>query len=81
MPRPVNPDLIVNWKIGMPATLAGRIEHVLLDPIHSIPIYGARGKLIAALLERWLAQEEGVSEDLLPHVPTLLELRQEAARA
>lgn len=59
----------------MPATLAGKVEYVLLDPVHQKPIYGARNKLITALLENWLAREQGVPLDQLPHVPTVLELR------
>lgn len=75
MPRPFNPDLIRPWKISMPATLAGRIEFALLSRITNKPIYGARNKLIAALLERWLAEQGDRPPDSLPHVPSLEELR------
>lgn len=81
MARPQNPDLIKPWKINMPATLAGRIEFALLDPIHAKPLYGARVKLIAALLERWIAEQAGLPADALPRVPTLVELREEFANA
>lgn len=76
MPRPLNPDLTKPWKISMPATLAGKVEFVLLDPIHAKPLYGARTILISALLEWWLARESGNPNT--PHVPSLTELREQA---
>ena len=72
MPRPFNPDLIRPWKITIPATLAGRVEFALMDRITNKPIYGARNKLISALLTRWLAEQGG---DPAPPVPSLEELR------
>lgn len=72
MPRPVNDDLSKPWKINMPASLAGKVEYVLLDSVHGKPIYAARNKLLTALLEYWLAREEGRE---LPHIPTIAELR------
>lgn len=71
--RPVNDDLIRPWKLGLPATLAGRVEFALSDPLTKRPIYGSRNHLVEKLLEWWLARESG-SE--LPPVPTLLDLRQ-----
>lgn len=73
MTRPFNPDLSTPWKINMPATLAGTIEYLLLDPVHQKPIYASRNRLIVGLLEWWLAREQ---ERPLPHVPTMLELRE-----
>lgn len=73
MSRPFNPDLSTAWKINLPATLAGQVEFALLDPVHQKPIYGARNRLIGALLTRWLAEQSGRTE--LPHVPSILELR------
>lgn len=73
MPRPFNPDLSTPWKINMPATLAGKVEYLLLDPIHQKPIYSSRNKLLVSLLEWWLARESGTSN--LPHVPSIVELR------
>jgi hypothetical protein len=75
MARPFNEDLSTPWKINMPATLAGKIEYLLLDPIHQKPIYAARNKLIVALLNYWEARERGLPHDQLPPIPTLLELR------
>lgn len=72
MPRPLNPDLSIAWKVHLPATLAGTVEMFLLDPIHSKPIYGARGELIRKLLEFWLATIEGREPQALP---TLEEIR------
>lgn len=73
MARPFNDDLSTPWKINMPATLAGKIEFILLDPIHQKPIYASRNKLIVALLKWWEARERGASD--LPHVPSVTELR------
>jgi hypothetical protein len=75
MGRPVNDDLNKPWKLLMPATLAGRVEYILIDPIHSKPIYGARNKLVGALLEWWVARESGTPPEHLPHVPSVAELR------
>lgn len=74
MPRPLNDDLSVRWKLVVPATLAGMVEYMLTDPVHQKPIYGSRTKLISALLERWVAQQQG--RDPLPEVPTLAQLRE-----
>lgn len=71
MSRPPNPDLSIAWKIHLPATTAGKTEFMLLDPIHNKPKYGARNKLIAALLERWIAEQE---RRPVPDVPTQTEL-------
>lgn len=78
MGRPVNDDLIKPWKISLPATLAGRLEFMLRDPIHNKPIYGARAILIEKLFEWWIARENGTNPDFLPEVPTLLQLRERA---
>lgn len=75
MSRPFNEDLSTPWKILMPATLAGKIEYLLLDPIHQKSIYGARNKLLVSLLQWWLAREQGLPDDQLPNVPSLVELR------
>ena len=58
MPRPPNADLIKPWKINLPATLAGKIEYLLLDPIHQRPRYATRGFLIERLLSAWLSRIE-----------------------
>jgi hypothetical protein len=76
MARPFNNDLSTPWKINMPATLAGKIEFVLLDPIHQKPIYASRNRLIVSLLSWWEARERGLPPDQLPHIPSIAELRQ-----
>lgn len=73
MPRPMNEDLYVRWKLVVPATLAGRIESMLIDAIHQKPIYGARTKLVSALLEEWVARQAGTVP--LPPIPSLADLR------
>lgn len=60
MPRKPNPDLSKPWKVVLPATLAGSVEFELLDPVTKKPRYGERSRLIAALLNEWLASR-GVS--------------------
>lgn len=75
MPRPFNPDMSTPWKLNMPATLAGKVEFLLLDPIHQKPIYASRNKLVVSLLEWWLARESGRDDDSLPHIPSVIELR------
>lgn len=75
MPRPMNEDLYTRWKLIVPATLAGKVEYMLTDPVHQKPIYGSRRRLISALLERWVAEQGGTPPDSLPPVPTLAELR------
>lgn len=69
MPRPPNPDLIKPWKTNLPATLAGKIEYLLHDPIHNRPRYAARGFLIERLLNVWLATIEGDK----PNLPSVLD--------
>jgi hypothetical protein len=74
MSRPFNPDLSTPWKLNMPATLAGKVEYLLLDPIHCKPIYGSRNRLAVALFEWWIAREQGQADNV--HVPSLTELRE-----
>ena len=76
MSKPFNPNLSTPWKLNMPATLAGKVEYLLLNPIHTKPIYASRNKLVVSLLKWWLAREQGRGEDSMPHVPTVLELRE-----
>lgn len=66
-------DLQKPWKLNLSASLAGKIEYMLSDPLTKKPIYGARVKLVEALLECWIAEQEG--RPVLPPVPSLEELR------
>jgi hypothetical protein len=75
MGRPANPDLTIDWKIPLPATLAGAVEHELMSAATGKPRYGERSKLIAYLLNEWLKQRGRhinaaailePSDDLLP---------------
>lgn len=54
MPRQCNPDLMKDWKIVLPATIAGSVEFELMDSITKKPRYGERSRLIAYLLSEWL---------------------------
>lgn len=62
MARPYNPDLTKYWKICLPATLAGTVELYLFDNIHKKPAYGARGKLITELLEKWVTEQQAAAK-------------------
>lgn len=48
------------------------MEYLLADPLTRKPLYGARVRLVEALLEAWIAKEEGREA---PPVPSLSELR------
>lgn len=76
MGRPSNPDLSIPWKLLLSAPIAGRLELMLADPIHSKPKYGARRKLTEALYEWWIARESGVPENQRPSIPSVQELRE-----
>lgn len=58
MPRPVNPDLTIAKKIHLPATLVGKVELDMMDPVTRRAKYGAWSKLIEKLLEEHLARKE-----------------------
>lgn len=58
MPRKASADLTKPWKVNLPATLAGKIEFLLLDPVHQKPLYAARGFLLERLLISWLSRVE-----------------------
>lgn len=72
MGRPSNPDLSVPWRIHVPATLAGTIEHMLFDAVHGRMKHGARNRLVVALIEQWAAQQLGRPDP--PSVPSQFEL-------
>lgn len=72
--RPNESDVLIDWKLQLPATLAGKLEHLFMDRIHNKPKYGARARLTVALYEWWIAREAGDGREL-PHVPTLAEIR------
>lgn len=74
MPRRIDPnrDLQKNWKISLPATVAGKVEYMLFDRITNQPKYGARNKLISGLLLHWIATTEGRTD--VPPIPQLEEV-------
>lgn len=65
-------DILIPWKIILPAALAGKLDLMLMDPIHSKPIYGARARLFELLAEHWVALQEGRTP---PPMPSLEQLR------
>ena len=58
MARPSNPDLLKKWKVALPATLAGQVELLLLDPITGRPRYASRSHLVARLLADWVEENQ-----------------------
>lgn len=70
MPRHVSPDLMKDWKIVLPATLAGSVEFELLDKSTGKPRYGERSRLIAQLLSDWLLTR-GRKVEVDPPAPDL----------
>lgn len=66
-------DLQKPWKLNLSASVAGKVEYMLTDPITKKPLYGARKELVEALIEYWIAREEGRTP--LPPIPTLEQLR------
>lgn len=64
MPR-VTTEPTVDWKISVPASIAGAVELKLADPIRGRPIYGARAQLIKFLLEDWLRAGAKVPDEIL----------------
>lgn len=70
-----NPELMKNWKIPVRASLAGKVELTLTDPVTREPRYGARTKLVDALLEHWLDSLQGKPIEERHPLPTLEELR------
>lgn len=76
-----NSDLLVAWKLHVPATLAGQVEFLLHDGIFNKPKYGARGELITALLDWWTKRERNIRNGRphdadLPSIPTAIEIQQ-----
>lgn len=75
--KPRKPYIRADWKISLPAPLAGRLDMALIDPLTQKPRYGARARLIEKLLEHWLAVQHGQPTDNI-QIPTLLELREQS---
>lgn len=69
--RPRLEQLRSDWKLSIDATCAARVDLLLAEPLTGKPKYGARSKLVQALLEGWLNQLEGKGSF---RVPTLQEL-------
>jgi hypothetical protein len=68
-------DLMKPWKIPLNASLAGRVEMVLGDPLTGQPKYGARTRLINDLLEHWLDVIAGKPAPERRPLPSLEEIR------
>lgn len=75
--KPRKPYIRADWKLSLPAALAGEVDLMLEDPLTRKPRYGARARLIEAMLRRWIAEQRGEPLDTLP-IPTILELREQS---
>lgn len=64
MSRPYREGIQTKWKLSLDATVAGRVEHILLDPLSGRPRYGARARLVEELLKRWALDIERGTTDL-----------------
>lgn len=64
MPRRPSTVMRKDWKISLPATLAGAVEFALLDPVTKKPQYAERSKLIARLLNDWLQANHSAGVEL-----------------
>jgi hypothetical protein len=73
--RPRVPYLRVDFKVSLPAALAAEIDLTFVDPLTNRPKYGARAKLIQALLENWLAEQRGGQRKLVPSLEELRDAR------
>jgi len=73
--RPRLMYLRANWKLSLPAGLAAEVDLLLEDPLSRKPRYGARSRLVEALLREYLARARN---ETLPTVPSLNDLRQGA---
>ncbi len=71
--RPRLPYLRADMKISINATVAAECDLLLEDPITKKPKYGARSKIIEALLRQWIASVR--NEEASP-LPSLEELRE-----
>jgi hypothetical protein len=72
MARPRLAHLRTTMKLSLPAPTVARLDLLFEDPLTGRPKYGARSKLIDALLRRYYADLEG---EVPPELPTLAELR------
>ncbi len=76
MSRPRAPYIRADYKLSIPAELAGRIDLTLEDPLTHKPKYGARARLTEKLYRIWLAHVNG---DPVPPFPSVAELRESEA--
>lgn len=62
--RPYREGIQVKWKLSLDASIAGRVENILMDPMTGKPRYGARARLVEELLKRWALDFEAGTTDL-----------------
>jgi hypothetical protein len=65
--RPLTPHLRAEWKLSLHAAVAAEVDLLLEDPLTRKPKYGARSRLIEALLDNWLSQQRGGSSKPIPN--------------
>ena len=72
LPRPRSPYLRADYKLSLPAALVAEVDLLLEDPLTKRPRYGAKSKLVEALLRSWLAGMRGTTSTF--PIPSLEEL-------
>ena len=57
MPRGKKPKVepSVPWKVYIPLSVSKAVEHELIDPLTTEPVYGAKTGLVTILLREWLS--------------------------
>lgn len=71
--RPPLPYIRDTWKVSLPAPLTAEIDLMLSNPATHRLKYGARSRLVEALLRRWLAEVRGEPPNTVPGVDDLKE--------
>jgi hypothetical protein len=79
LPRPRLSEPSVDWKLNIPASVAGLTEHIIFNRTLGKPRYGVRTKLVTALLRAWLREQRAriagePSPDAFREVPNLEDL-------
>lgn len=72
MAKPRLPYLRTDLKLSLPAAVVAEVDLLLEDPLTRKPRYGAKSRLITALLKDWIARTKGDSGE---PIPTLEELQ------
>lgn len=78
MSKPRSTAILTEWKLSIPASLASRVDLLLLNPLTNKPRYGERSKITALFWETYLSQmsareaPNGTMILPLPNIPEAL---------